>query len=63
MNQEREMFCCMGAFQRQIFGFGFGSILSLKTVCSWEIYLSILKSDFYDYKVALERLTHHYEIM
>lgn len=32
MNQEREMFCGMGAFQHKIFGFGCGSTLSFKTV-------------------------------
>ena len=48
MNQEREMFCGAEGFQHQISGFGFGSTLSLKIVCSWEIYLTTLKSDFYD---------------
>ena len=41
----------------------FGSTLSLKTVCSWEIHLTTLKSNFYDYKMVLEPLTYPHEIM
>ena len=63
MNQEREMFCGAEGFQHQISGFGFGSTLSLKIVCSWEIYLTTLKSDFYDHKIALEPLTYAHSIM
>lgn len=50
------MFCGAEA-STQISGFGFGSTLSLKIVCSWEIYLTTLKSDFYNHKIALEPLT------
>lgn len=63
MNQEREMFCGAEGFQHQISGFGFGSILSLKIVCSWEMYLTTLKSDFYDCKIALEPLTYAHPVM
>lgn len=35
MNQEREVFCGMGAFQHQIFGFGCGSTL-LKLCALWK---------------------------
>lgn len=63
MNQEREMFCGMVGFQCQISGFGFGPTLSLKTVCSWEIHLTTLKSNFYDYKMILEPLTYPHKIM
>lgn len=63
MNQESEMFCGAEGFQHQISGFGFGFTLSLKIVCSWEIYLTTLKSDFYDRKIALEPLSYAHSIM
>lgn len=60
MNQEREMFCGMGAFQHQIFGFGCGSTLSFKTLCSLEISSTTLKSNLCDCKMALEPLTYRH---
>lgn len=60
MNQEREMFCGMRAFQHQIFGFGCGSTLSFKTLCSLEISSTTLKSNLCDCKMALELLTYRH---
>lgn len=52
----------MGAFQHQIFGFGCGSALSFTGLSSGKMCLTTLKSNFQDYKMALEPLTYPHEI-
>lgn len=59
MNQEREMFCGMGAFQLQIFGFGCGSTLLLKLVLFGN-FSHHPEWNLCNCKMALEPLTYHH---